>query len=135
MALSTTNPTLFDRFFAELGPALAPRPAAAQPAVDLLAFEDRIELEADLPGLSRADVDLEYRDGALTIRAERALDVPEDGRVVRRERSDGCFSRSFDLGDEVDVDGIQATMKDGVLRIVLPRSERLRPRQIEVTVN
>jgi len=134
MALSTA-PTLFDRFFAELGPALAPRPAPAPPAVDLLAFEDRIELEADLPGLARGDVDLEYRDGALTIRAERALDVPEDGRVVRRERSPRRFSRSFALGDEFDVDGIEATMKDGVLRIVLPRCERLRPRQIEVTVN
>jgi len=134
MALSPT-PTLFDRFFAEFEPVRAARPAAARPVVDLLAFEDRIELLADLPGLSRADVDLEYRDGALTIRAERSLDIPEDARVVRRERASRSFSRSFALGDEVDVDGIEATMKDGVLRILLPRSERLRPRQIEVTVN
>ena len=134
MALSTA-PTLFDRFFADFDTAFAPRSASARPAVDLLAYEDRVELVADLPGLSRDDIDLQYGDGMLTIRAERALEVPEDGRVVRRERGARTFSRSFALGDDVEVDGIEATMQDGVLRITLPKSERTRPRQIEVTVN
>lgn len=134
MALSNA-PTLFDRFFADFDAAFAPRAAAARPAVDLVAYADRVELVADLPGLAREDVELQYEDGVLTIRAERTLDVPEDGRVVRRERSARTFSRSFALGEDVDVDGIQATMKDGVLRITLPKSERARPRQIEVAVN
>lgn len=134
MSLATA-PTLFDRFFADFDAALAPRAAAARPAMDLIAYEDRVELIADLPGLSREDIDLQYVDGALTVRAERNLDVPEDGRVVRRERAARTFSRSFALGDDVDVEAIQATMKDGVLRITLPKSERARPRQIEVTVN
>jgi HSP20 family protein len=134
MALSSA-PTLFDRFFADFDTAFAPRAAAAPPAVDVVAYEDRVELLADLPGLSRDDIELQYDDGMLTIRAERALEVPEDGRVVRRERSARTFSRSFALGEDVDVDRIQASMKDGVLRITLPKSERARPRQIEVTVN
>jgi len=134
MSLSTA-PTLFDRFFTEFDPARAPRAAAARPAVDLVAYEDRVELIADLPGLTREDIDLQYGDGVLKIRAERELEVPEDGRVVRRERGARTFSRSFALGDEVDVEGIQAAMKDGVLRITLPKSERVRPRQIEVKVN
>jgi len=134
MALSTA-PNLFDRFFADFDVARAPRASAIRPAMDLVAYADRVELVADLPGLSRDDIDLQYGDGVLTIRADRPLEVPQEGRVVRRERSARTFSRSFALGDDVDVDGIQATMKDGVLRITLPKSERARPRQIEVTVN
>jgi len=128
-------PTLFDRFFVDFDHAFAPRAAAARPAMDLVAYEDRLELVADLPGLSRDDIDLQVADGVLTVRADRALEVPENGRVVRRERSARSFSRSFALSDEVDVDAIGATMRDGVLRITLPRSERAKPRQIEVTVN
>jgi HSP20 family protein len=128
-------PTLFDRFFADFDQAFAPRAASARPAMDLVAYEDRVELVADLPGLSREDIELRVADGVLTVRAERALEVPEDGRVVRRERSARSFQRSFALGDEVDVDAIAASMRDGVLRITLPKSERARPRQIEVRVN
>lgn len=134
MALSTT-PTLFDRFFVDLDHAFVPRAASARPAMDLIAYEDRVELVADLPGLSRDDVDLQVADGVLTVRAERPLEIPENGRVLRRERSARTFSRSFALGDEVDVEAIGATMRDGVLRITLPKCERAKPRQIEVAVN
>jgi HSP20 family protein len=134
MAL-TTAPTLFDRFFVDFDRAFVPRAGSARPPMDVVAYEDRLELVADLPGLSRDDVDLEVADGVLTVRADRALEVPEQGRVVRRERSARTFSRSFALGDEVDVDAIGATMRDGVLRITLPKSERAKPRQIEVAVN
>ncbi|NNL67067.1 MAG: Hsp20/alpha crystallin family protein [Myxococcales bacterium] len=130
-----TAPTLFDRFFADFDSSHTPRPAAARPAVDLVAFEDRIELHADLPGLSQEDVEVQFEDGALTIRGKRDLDVAEGGRVLRRERGGASFVRSFALGEDVDVDGIEANMKDGVLRIKLPRSERVRPRQIPVQVN
>jgi len=134
MTLSNV-PTLFDRFFVDFDHAFGPRTACARPAMDLIAYPDRIELVADLPGLSREDVDLQVADGVLTVRAERGLEVPADGRVVRRERSARTFSRSFALSDEVDVDAIGATMRDGVLRITLPKSERVKPRQIEVAVN
>lgn len=128
-----TAPTLFDRFFADPDPSLPPR--AARPAVDLVAFEDRIELVADLPGLSEKDIDVQFEDGTLTVRGERDLGVPEGGRLLRRERGGASFLRSFALSEDVDVDGIQATMKDGVLRITLPKSERARPRQIPIHVN
>ena len=134
MTLSTTT-TLFDRFFADLDSAFPPRVSAVSPAVDLLVYEDRFELVADLPGLSREDVDIHYGNGRLTLRAQRESEVPEGARLVRRERAARAFSRSFALGEEVDVDGIQASMNDGVLRITLPKSERARPRQIEVKVN
>jgi len=134
MTLSNV-PTLFDRFFVDFDHAFGPRTASTRPAMDRIAYPDRIELVADLPGLAREDVELQVADGVLTVRAERGLEVPEDGRVVRRERSARTFSRSFALSDEVDVDAIGATMRDGVLRITLPKSERAKPRQIEVAVH
>ncbi len=132
-----TAPTLFDRFFTDFDSSFVNRatPQAARPAVDLVAFEDRIELHADLPGLTEKDIEVHFEDGALTVRGKRDLDVPEGGRLLRRERGGATFVRSFALGEEVDVDGIAATMKDGVLRITLPKSERVRPRQIQVQVN
>jgi len=134
MALSTA-PTLFDRFFADFDRAFAPRAQDTRPAVDLVELEDRLELYADLPGLSEKDIDVQFEDGVLTVRGERSLTAPEEGRVLRRERGATRFVRSFALGDQVDVDRIEATMRDGVLRIALPKNERTRPRQIPVSVN
>jgi HSP20 family protein len=140
MALSAAT-TLLDRIFADLDDAFAPRlqvrhaPQAVRPALDLFEFEDRFELHADLPGLSEKDIDVQFEDGALCIRGERSLAVPEGGRALRRERGATRFARSLALGDDVDVERIQATMRDGVLRITLPKSERARPRQIPVAVN
>ena len=128
-------PTLFDRFFADFDASLAPRARGTRAPVDLVAYEDRLELVADLPGLTREDIEIHFEDGVLTVRGQRDLAVPEGGRLLRRERGGDRFVRSFALGDEVDVDGIEATMKDGVLRIALPKSERARPRQIPIQVN
>lgn len=133
-----TAPNLFDRFFADFDSSFARTHGRAnhtRPAVDLVAYEDRIELVADLPGLSEQDIEVHFEDGALTVRGKRDLDVPEGGRLLRRERGGASFVRSFALGEDVDVDGIQAKMKDGVLRITLPKSERVRPRQIPIQVN
>jgi len=130
-----TAPNLFDRLFAEFDPALSSRVAVKRPAVDLVAYEDRIELLADLPGLSEKDIEVHYEDGVLTIRGKRDLAVPEGGRILRRERSGVDFARSFALGEDVDVDQIVAVMKDGILRVTIPKSERARPRQIPIHVN
>ena len=137
MTLPTTT-QLFDRMLADFESAFAPRAGVTRPAVDLVAYEDRVELVADLPGLCEKDIDVQFEDGRLTLRGERRTESAEEeagGRVLRRERSLARFARSFTLGENVDVDGIEATMKDGVLRISIPKSERARPRQIQVTVN
>jgi HSP20 family protein len=125
--VTATHP--LDRFFAE-----GARAQAVRPAVDLVEYEDRIELLADLPGLSERDIEVQYEDGTLSLRGERKAPATE-GRVLRQERTATRYARSFALGEEVDVDRIEAAMRDGVLRITLPKSERARPRHIPVTVN
>ena len=130
-----TAPSLFDRFFDE---ALSPAPVARpfRPALDLIEYPDRYEVVADLPGVDQKEVEVEFIEGVLHVRGERAGDtLSDETRAFRRERSAGKFARSIGFRDDIDVDGIDASFREGVLRVNIPKSERNKPRQIPVTVN
>lgn len=96
---------------------------------------DHYLLEADLPGFNKEDIHLELDDDTLTIRAERHSNVEkkEKHQVVRVERSYGSYSRRFDLTG-IQVDGIKANYRHGVLQLTLPKKEETRPvsRKIEI---
>lgn len=131
-------PTLFDRLFAEpeLGVRAASHGRGFQPAVDVIEHPDHYELVADLPGVAGSDVEIEFSEGVLQVRGERTLPpADESSRVFHQERRAGHFGRTFRFGEDVDVDRIEATFKDGVLRVSIPKSEKTRPRQIPLTVN
>jgi len=130
-----TVPSLFDRFFDE---AFAPAPVARpfRPALDLIEYPDRYEVVADLPGVDQKAVEVEFIEGVLHLRGDRVADaLPEEARGYRRERATGKFARAIGFRDDVEVDGIDASFRDGVLRVNVPKSERNKPRQIPVTVN
>jgi HSP20 family protein len=130
-----TAPSLFDRFFEE---ALSPAPVARpfRPALDLIEYPDRYEVVADLPGVDQKEVEVELIEGVLHVRGERARDaLSDEARAYRRERTTGKFARSIAFRDDIDVDGIDASFHDGVLRVNVPKSEKNKPRQIPVTVN
>jgi HSP20 family protein len=130
-----STPSLFDRFFDE---AFAHAPVARpfRPALDLIEYSDRYEVVADLPGVDQTAVEVEFIEGALHIRGERACDTHgEEARAYRRERAAGSFERSIGFRDDVEVDAIEASFRDGVLRVRVPKSEKNKPRQIPVTVN
>jgi HSP20 family protein len=130
-----TVPSLFDRFFDE---ALSPAPVARpfRPALDLIEYPDRYEVVADLPGVDQKEVEVEFIEGVLHVRGERTGDtLSDEARAFRRERAAGKFARSIGFRDDIDVDGIDASFRDGVLRVNVPKGERNRPRQIPVTVN
>jgi HSP20 family protein len=130
-----TVPSLFDRFFDE---AFAPAPVARpfRPALDLIEYPDRYEVVADLPGVDQEEVEVEFIDGVLHVRGERAGEsLPDEARPHRRERAAGKFQRSIGFRDDVAVDAIDASFRDGVLRVKIPKSERNRPRQIPVMPN
>ena len=92
---------------------------------------DRFVLEFDLPGVSPDSVDLDVERNVLTIRAERF--APNgDWQMLASERSRGAFSRQLVLGDNLDLDRIEAAYKDGVLRLVVPVAEKAKPRKIEL---
>jgi HSP20 family protein len=93
---------------------------------------DAFTIEFDLPGVARESIDLDVERNVLTVRAER---VPRNGdwEMLASERPRGVFSRQLVLGDNLDLDRIEATYDAGVLRLVVPVAERAKPRRIEVT--
>ena len=100
------------RFFGQRTPAMR---------TDIRETENAYILEADLPGFTREDVHAEIKNGYLTIRAEHKSENEDKNETyLRRERSYGSFSRTFDL-DGIDADAITASFKDGVLTLELPK--------------
>lgn len=110
---------------------------AFSPALDVSENDDEYRVRADLPGVKKDDVDISIHDGILTINAETKYeeDQKAEGRVIRQERRYGKFVRSMRLGDAVNVDHVNAKLKDGVLHLVLPKAEKAKPKKIEVAVN
>ncbi len=119
---------MFDDFF-------TPRvPATAQTQVnktglmntDVKEYDDRYELEIDLPGYKKEDVQATLKDGYMTITAQHEENHDEkddDGRYIRRERYSGHCSRSFYVGEIVTEEDIQAKFVDGILKIDIPKKE------------
>lgn len=106
------------------------------PAVDIYEQNGNIELKAELPGIDPKDVDIRVENNVLTLRGERRLDNEVKRESYHRvERAYGAFSRSFTLPTVVDTEKILAEYKDGVLRLVLPKKEEAKPRQIQIHRN
>jgi|SRR5688572_19258810 len=106
------------------------------PAVDIYETEGHdVVLQAELPGLSREDIDVTVEQQTLTIKGTRpaVTDVPED-RYRRVERRVGSFSRSFTLPSTVDAGKVSAEYKNGVLTVTLPYREESKPRTISIEV-
>jgi HSP20 family protein len=103
------------------------------PALDIAEQDGESVVVAELPGVKREDVKITVRDGALTLSAERnAQTLPEDGRWIRNEIPAGRFSRTVSLPHDVDTDGVTAELKNGILRVVLPKAASARPKEIKV---
>lgn len=103
------------------------------PALDVRDRGKEFELVAELPGLSKDEVKISVHDGLLTISGERkAADLPEKARWIRREIPRGSFSRSVKLPRDVDPSGVNAELTNGILKIILPKSEKSLPREIAV---
>lgn len=110
--------------------------APSFPAVNVWADEESTLITAELPGLTSDDIDIDVLENTLTLSGERkAEDLPEGARYHRQERGRGKFSRSIRLPYAVDVDNVEAVFKNGVLEVKLPRTEKDRPKKIEVKVN
>jgi HSP20 family protein len=107
------------------------------PPVDIYQNDKQeIVIKAEMPGLSREDIDLRVENNTLTLKGERKRDSEvKDDQYHRVERVHGIFSRSFSLPATVDANKVNADYRDGVLTVVLPMREEARPRQIQVQVN
>jgi HSP20 family protein len=103
------------------------------PAMDLVETESDLVLRADLPGLTRDDVQIEIKDGALTVAGERKAEHEEKAEgYYRVERSFGSFSRAMTLPEGVDADSVTADFADGVLEIRIPKPAERKPHRVEI---
>lgn len=103
------------------------------PRTDLMETEDEYRIHLDVPGMSKEDLNINYQDNQLTVSGERQSDRTDEGEeYVRVERSFGHFYRSFTLPQTVNADDIHATYDNGVLTISVPKTEEVKPRQIEI---
>jgi HSP20 family protein len=105
------------------------------PLVDITEDEKEYLIKVELPEVKREDVKVMVQDGILTIQGERKADYEDKGKKYHRtERMHGTFLRSFTLPDDADETKVLAEVKDGVLKVHVPKSEKAKPRAIEVKV-
>ena len=103
-----------------------------RPDVDIVERADEFLVTADLPGVDEQHVDVRLENGLLSIRGELGVEPEPEWQPLYGEYRLGSYYREFALSDRIDVNGIKASMKDGVLELHLPKAERHRPRNIEV---
>ncbi|MFO0951690.1 MAG: Hsp20/alpha crystallin family protein [Isosphaeraceae bacterium] len=102
------------------------------PLIDIYEAADGLTLEADLPGAVEGGVSIQLEDNVLSLLARVNPAAPEGARLVHEEYRAGDYYRSFILSDEVDRQRITAELRNGVLRLHLPKAERARTRRIEI---
>lgn len=110
---------------------VAPRVWA--PPVDIRETEDALLITAELPGMTKDEVDITLENNVLTLSGERKFEKDVKGETWHRvERSYGAFSRSFTLPATVRIERVEAAFAEGILRITLPKVEESKPRKIAI---
>jgi len=102
------------------------------PAVDIMERQNDIVIIADMPGVDEQSVDITLDNNVLTIYGTVEPEIPEHHRLAFAEYGVGDYQRVFTLTDEIDRDKIQASVKNGVLKLILPKAEKAKTRKIAV---
>ncbi|HPG39739.1 MAG TPA: Hsp20/alpha crystallin family protein [bacterium] len=103
------------------------------PRIDVKETKDAYEVMADLPGLKKEDIEVSLHENVLTLKGERKQEEKKEGEnEYYMERTYGSFYRSFEIPAKVKAEDINATYKDGVLRLTLPKAEEVKPREIQI---
>jgi HSP20 family protein len=105
------------------------------PALDLYQNNDNVVAVVELPGMRKEDIEISLQDGMLTIGGERKAETDKEDSATRTERFTGKFRRSITLPTRVDANKVNATYKDGILTVTLPKAEEAKPKQIQVNVS
>lgn len=112
-----------------------PLPARWAPLTDVVETKDAIVFKAELPGMEEKDITIEFENGVLTVQGERTVELDENEKGFRRiERSYGKFFRTFTLPPNVDPDKINATYKEGLLTVEVPKKEEAKPKKITLNL-
>ena len=127
-----------DRFFSDCFERLDPSTvldrcvSGALPPLNVWEAEKYLYVEAEIPGVKMDDIDVSVLGDELTIKGERKNETDDGVSFHRRERRMGAFSRTIQLPTAVDAQGVQATLRDGVLTVTLSKAASVLPRRITV---
>ncbi len=105
-----------------------------RPLTDIHESKEGVKLYLDLPGVSKDSLQIDIDKNVLTIKGDIKLDLPEKMQARYIELNSGVFERQFTLGDELDSENIDASLKQGVLELTIPRLQQHQPRKIEIKV-
>jgi HSP20 family protein len=106
------------------------------PAVDIYETDNEVILKAELPEINQKDIDIQVENNTLVLRGERKFEKETKRENFHRiERAYGNFARSFTLPSTIDQEKIRADYKDGILKIVMPKKDEIKPKQIRVALN
>lgn len=130
-----------NRLFRSFGTGFARRgeeggeTALWSPSVDIAEDKEAVKITAELAGMKQNDVRITIENNVLTLKGERRFsDETKKENYCRVERSYGAFSRSFSLPPTVEAEKIMATMKDGLLEVLVPKKEEAKPKEIQIEV-
>ncbi len=128
-----------DQFFDDLVPFSWSRDNGGRaigtwtPNADITEDEKEYLIHLDIPGMEKNDIKINFQDGRVTITGEREFEERDEKKdYIRQERYYGSFYRSFKLPEKVKEEKIQATFKNGVLKVVIPKAEVVKPKVIKV---
>jgi len=125
---------MFDRFFTDLAlPDFLDEERVVVPAFDISETEKEYVISGEIPGMDAKDIDISLLDGCLTVKGEKRQEKEEKEENYHRvERHYGSFQRSFRIPEKVKTDKLDATYKDGILKLTLPKAEVSEAKKIEV---
>ena len=138
--------TPFDKMFDQMVEAqfpemtksvgVKPYQGSAYPKVNVYEYDDKIGIVAEIPGLNKKQLNVDVEDGVLTISGDKHSTFEDEGaKVIRRELKQSSFKRSFELGELLDGDNIDANFKDGVLSVSIPKIEPEKPKKTFVKIS
>jgi HSP20 family protein len=128
---------IWNRFFSDGNVStLLNEDANCVPAFDISENEKEYGVSAELPGIDVKDLEITLVEGVLKIKGEKRQEAEKkEDHYLRIERSYGSFDRSFRLPDGVEADKIDATYKDGILNLTIPKAKETKTRKIKISVN
>jgi HSP20 family protein len=128
--------SLFENFLQQTRWAQEEASQGISPLLDVVERDNEFIVKAEMPGMKKDDIEVSLENGVLTITAETKSETEEKegDRVIRQERRYGKYLRSLRLGKEIDEKKVKASYKDGILELVLPKAEEVKPKKIAVNV-
>lgn len=104
------------------------------PAVDIYETDQEVTVIAEMPGVTARGIEVTLEDDVLTIKGRKEAEEHPNARVLLQEYESGNYQRRFTVSETIDQDKIRASLNNGLLKVVLPKTEPAKPRKIEVQI-